>query len=228
MPALARPTLYSFRRCPYAMRARLALQVTQSPCHLREVLLRDKPQTMLTASPKGTVPILLCLDGTVIEESLEIMLWCLRDRDPQGWLALDEVGSEDAHALIAECDGEFKQHLDRYKYSDRYSEEETSADHRELASVFLRGLDKRLSAGPWLLGDTLSLADVALAPFIRQFANTDRSWFDGQAWPALLAWLEDFLASPLFVSVMRKYQPWHPGDDEIRFPEDTVSTWSRS
>ena len=228
MPASARPTLYSFRRCPYAIRARLALQVSQTSCHLREVVLRNKPLAMLNASSKGTVPVLVCADGSVIDESVMIMRWCLRKSDPQGWLALDEVGSQDAQALIAQCDGNFKQHLDRYKYADRYPEEEAGADHRELASVFLRQLDHRLSAGPWLLGATLSLADAALAPFVRQFANTDRGWFDGQAWPALVAWLEDFLASPLLASVMRKYEQWHPGNAETIFPDQSASTWRRS
>lgn len=253
MPSPGPPLLYSFRRCPYAIRARLALQVTQSECELREVVLRDKPPRMLSASPKGTVPVLVleqrsalegkvlegkALEGNapagkVLEESLDIMLWCLRERDPGEWLGGDEEYVPEAIALIGRNDGEFKYNLDRYKYADRHpspdsDSPEDSLDHRELAAKFLRELDARLSKSPWLLGSRLSLADAALAPFVRQFANTDRSWFDAQPWPSLCAWLEDFLVSPLFLSVMGKYPQWHEGDQAKLFPESRSTGWQRS
>ncbi len=233
MPALARPLLYSFRRCPYAMRARLALQVSQTSCQLREVVLRDKPQCMLSASKKGTVPVLITGTGTgtgegnVIDESLDIMLWCLGRDDPEGWLGQDEKLSE-ALKLIDRNDGDFKDHLDRYKYADRYSGEDPDLDHRELASAFLRELDSRLCKSPWLLGAKISLADAALAPFVRQFANTDRAWFDVQPWPALSAWLHDFLASPLFASIMTKYPQWRHSDEPTLFPHTETQSWRRS
>lgn len=226
MPPVALPILYSFRRCPYAIRARLALQVTASRCELREVVLRDKPASMVEASPKGTVPVLIHADGSVLEESLEIMLWALQAQDPQGWL-VPEIGSlGDTLHLITRNDDEFKFHLDRYKYASRHEGADAS-EHRTAASSFLRNLDARLAHGPWLCGGRLSLADAALAPFVRQFANTDREWFDAQTWVALLAWLNDFLESPIFQSVMSKYPKWQPGDAPTRFPDVAETRWRR-
>jgi glutathione S-transferase len=221
------PILYTFRRCPYAIRARLALQVTARSCELREVVLRDKPASMLEASPKGTVPVLVQSDGSVLEESLDIMLWTLRLEDPQGWLAPARGSLEEMIELITRNDEEFKFHLDRYKYSSRHEGAEAE-EHRKAASGFLRDLEARLAHAPWLFGERLSLADAALAPFVRQFANTDREWFDAQPWPALVAWLVDFLDSPLFTSVMPKHAQWKPGDDATIFPSIPETGWLRS
>lgn len=196
-------------------------------CELREVVLRNKPPSMLAASPKGTVPVLLLADR-VVEESLEIMLWTLRQRDPQGWLALEPTEQQRAMALIERNDGQFKHHLDRYKYASRHEDEEPGVDHRGQAAVFLQALDDRLQRTPWLFGQALSLADAAIAPFVRQFANTDRSWFDQQDWSSLVAWLDDFLASDLFLSVMHKYPPWKPEDEPTVFPRTTETGWLRS
>ena len=201
------PILYSFRRCPYAMRARLALAVSGTQCELREVVLRDKPAELLQASPKGTVPVLVLADGRILEQSLDIMLWALSRHDPQGWLA-PEVGElEQMLALIGECDGGFKHDLDRYKYPDRY-EGADAMSHRESAWQWLKMLDDRLAYSAYLFGERPALADAAIMPFVRQFAQVDRAWFDAQPWPALLGWLGHWLESDLFQAIMVKHAPW--------------------
>ena len=189
--------LYSFRRCPYAMRARMALRYSGVPVSIVEVSLKAKPAEMLALSPKGTVPVLVCADGRVIEQSLEIMHWALARHDPDNWL-----GPESA-ALIEENDQVFKVNLDRYKYAIRYPEQ--PMEHwRAQGAAFLQRLEVLLEQTPYLAGDTLSLADIALAPFVRQFAHVDRDWFEQAPYPRLNAWLERFLASELFISVMAK------------------------
>lgn len=211
------PVLYSFRRCPYAMRARMAIAASKQTCALREVVLRSKPPEMIAASPKGTVPVLVLPGGTVIEESLEIMHWALGRNDPEGWLAplLDDEG--ELEELIAENDGTFKDNLDRYKYPTRYDDVDPDL-HREQGLVFLRKLDARLARHAWLGGERFSLADAAIAPFVRQFANTDRDWFDAQSLPGVQRWLSDVLGSARFTSVMEKYPAWQAGMDEPVFP----------
>jgi len=211
-------TLYSFRRCPYAMRARLAIAIAGVVVTLREVVLRDKPAHMLEISPKGTVPVLMLDDGTVIDESLNVMLWALTQSDPDGWLKPEEGTLEDMLALIADCDGDFKHHLDRFKYATRY-EDVDPLSHRREAEAFLAMLEARLQDGGWLFGGRPCLADYAILPFIRQFASVDRGWFGGAPYPALQAWLAAFTEGALFQSVMKKYPQWHPGDREVRFPE---------
>lgn len=208
------PVLYSFRRCPYAMRARMALRISGTRCELREVKLADKPAAMLAASPKGTVPVLILPGGEVIDESLAIMRWALEQNDPEGWLAGDDP------ALINLCDGPFKYHLDRYKYPDRYSDEPGHArtDHRGEGLAILSDLSFRLANRPQLMGETRTLADIALFPFVRQFANTDRDWFDAQPIPDLQRWLDGHLASDLFLGVMDKFAPWKPGDTPVVWP----------
>ena len=192
-----RHVLYSFRRCPYAMRARMALGYSGVPLSIVEVSLKAKPAEMLAASPKGTVPVLVCADGRVIEQSLEIMQWALGQHDPDNWLQADHM------ELIEANDSIFKVLLDRYKYAIRYPEH--SMEHYRAQGVeFLQGLEQRLERHPYLSGPALSLADVALAPFVRQFAHVDREWFAQAPLPHLNAWLERFLASDLFASVMAK------------------------
>lgn len=211
------PVLYSFRRCPYAMRARLAIASSGQACELREIVLRDKPAEMLQASPKGTVPVLIDVDGRVIEQSLDIMMWALDKHDPWQWLA-PEHGTRDAmHALIARCDGEFKQHLDRYKYPDRYAGVD-GGEHRAAGMAFLLALNERLAVTPYLFGSRPNLADMAIVPFVRQYANTDKDWFDQQAWPALRAWLASIVDGPLFEHVLCKFPRWESGTDGVRFP----------
>jgi glutathione S-transferase len=204
------PVLYSFRRCPYAMRARLALLAAGQRVELREVVLRDKPPEFLAASISGTVPCLIHASG-VIDESLDIMRWALTRNDPDGWLEMPQAGAD----WIARCDGPFKHALDRTKYSTRYPQEDPAL-HHATACRFVSDLDHRLD--PWLFGRP-TLADYALLPFVRQFAFIDKCWFDAQPWPAVHRWLDMFLTSGAFCAIMHRYPQWHPGDPAARFPQ---------
>ena len=215
----ARPILYSFRRCPYAMRARMAIAASGIECRLREVVLRDKPAEMLEASPKGTVPVIVEPDGTVIEESLDVMAWALTQNDAEDWLTPEQGTRPDMEALIAECDGPFKRALDRYKYPNRYEDEGVVRDEqRALGLEFLETLNAQLDGRQQLFGNRASYADIAIFPFVRQFANTDRTWFDALDLPHLQAWLEGHLESPRFKQIMPKYAQWKTGDEEPVFP----------
>lgn len=213
------PILYSFRRCPYAMRARLGLQSSRQTCELREIVLRDKPAEMLLASPKGTVPVLVFPNGDVIEESLDIMLWALNKNDPENWLSPQSGTLENMLDLINRCEREFKGHLDRYKYAPRYEGADPIA-HRTLAESYLNELNTMLTKSNFLFGAQRSLADMAIAPFIRQFANVDRTWFDQTDYPQLKTWLTEFLDSPRFKSILTKYPLWTAGDPVTYFPEE--------
>ncbi len=204
------PVLYSFRRCPYAMRARLALHASGIAVEHREVVLKNKPAHMLTLSPKGTVPVLWLPEAAsdrVLEQSLDIMLWALRQHDPLGWLPASDAHMTDALALIAHNDGPFKKHLDRYKYPNRSGLDTGTAD-RDLAAAWLQSLDAHLMTLPFLAGQQFGLPDAAIAPFVRQYAHTDPSWFAAQPWPALAAWLARFEASAMFEAIMQKHAPW--------------------
>ncbi|MEC8837723.1 MAG: glutathione S-transferase [Pseudomonadota bacterium] len=198
---MAETILYSFRRCPYAMRARMALSSSGLEYEHREVVLRDKPPEMLEVSPKGTVPVLVTPTGTVIEESLDIMRHALAMKDPEGWLERDDP------ELVAANDGPFKHHLDRYKYATRYADVDPE-EHRSAALDILRQLDARLAKDAYLCGARRGLADIAIFPFIRQFANADRTWFDAQSLPRLQDWLERLVTSELFTGVMAKHAQW--------------------
>ena len=211
----ALPILYSFRRCPYAMRARMAISVSDYKCALREVVLRDKPAAMLKASPKGTVPVLVLPDGRVLEESREIMEFCLTVADPERWMADGDIAA--MAALVDRCDTDFKANLDRYKYPTRY-ENVVAEDHRAAGLKFLEELEARLDGQPYLFGETRTYADVAIFPFVRQFANTDRAWFDAQPIPQVRRWMDGLINSDLFTSVMAKYGQWQPGNSEPLFP----------
>ena len=213
----ALPVLYSFRRCPYAMRARMAVAASGQRCELREVVLRDKPAELLAASPKGTVPVLVDVDGSVIDQSLEIMLWALRRNDPDGWLQPERGTLDDMLSLVADCDGDFKRHLDGYKYPERHPGLAAPA-HREQGALFLARLDARLQASRCLHGDQVALSDIAIAPFVRQFAQVDAKWFDVQPWRRLREWLAKRLNAPVFGQVMDKYPPWRAGESGVHFP----------
>ncbi len=192
-------TLYSFRRCPYAMRARMALRYSGVPVEIVEVSLKAKPAEMLAISPKGTVPVLEA-DGRVIDESLEIMRWALAQHDPDDWL----LGGDSRIAELIEANDQvFKVHLNRYKYAERYPEQPMEV-YRAEGAVFLQRLDGLLEGRDYLLSDHLSLADVALLPFVRQFAHVDREWFAQTPYVRLQAWLQRFLESNLFTSIMKK------------------------
>ena len=198
---MAFPLLYSFRRCPYAMRARMSIVRKEYQVELREVVLRDRPDHMMEISPKGTVPILVLENGTVIEESLEIMQhvldWTLSDEE-QHW--------------ISRNDEEFKFHLDRYKYPNRY-ENVDEIKQRTAASSYLSDLDTRLGEMPSM---SEALSD-ALFPFVRQFANHDRDWFDVQPWSNVHSWLSNNLGSEAFTTCMKKFKQWAEGHEPVVF-----------
>lgn len=206
--------LYSFRRCPYAMRARLGILFAELQVELREITLKNKPPQMLAISPKGTVPILQILDGTVIEESREIMIWALEQQDLQG--LLDEEALQQANALIDKNDNEFKHWLDRYKYADRHLEM-TQTEYRQKGEIFLQVLEELLTTNPYLLGKTVTIADIGIMPFVRQFAHVDRDIFYSLPYPNLQRWLTYWLQHPLFLQAMTKFQPWQEGDDMVIF-----------
>jgi len=196
------PILYNFRRCPYAMRARMALQKSGTKLELREIELRDKPAHMLEISPKGTVPVLQISDDKVLDESLDIMRWALCQKDPDNWL----METDESRELIARNDGAFKEALDRYKYPDRFPDD--CLDARDNGLVFLQTLNARLETSPQLVGSNITITDIAIFPFIRQFMGVDRGWSDKLPLPALHKWLLDHIQSPLFKTIMVKYKPW--------------------
>lgn len=200
---MSRATLYSFRRCPYAMRTRMALRYSAVEVTIVEVSLKAKPAEMLALSSKGTVPVLQ-VDGRVIDESLEIMSWALAQHDPQDWRLRDNAdGQALTAALIEENDQVFKLHLNRYKYPERYHEY-PKEHYRSQGEDFLRRLEALLATRPFLAAEHQSLADVAVMPFIRQFAHVDRDWFAQAPYPRLQDWLQRFLESELFVAIMAK------------------------
>ena len=200
------PILYSFRRCPFAIRARMAIKTANIVCELREVVLNNKPVQMINISNKGTVPVMQLPDGSVIDESIDLMIWALEQSDPEQWLSANK---EETQELINENDFEFKEHLDHYKYYVRYPEN-TQSTYRQQCEKYIDKLDKLLEGnnGLGLLEKRTTLADVAIFPFIRQFANVDRNWFDRSKYTILRQWLEYFENSNLFKSVMDKYSPW--------------------
>ena len=203
------PILYSFRRCPYAMRARLALAYARLPVEIREIELGDKPADLLAISPEATVPVLQLADGKVIEESLEVMRWALDQSDPDQWLGVQKELTDE---LILANDTSFKKNLDRYKYHSETSEH-SKEHYRELAVEFLRHLERCLvrNEGRGLVRGTPSLADFAIFPFVRQFAGADQAWFDAAPFPALQVWLTTRIRSDRFAQAMRKYPLWKPG-----------------
>lgn len=209
------PVLYSFRRCPYAIRARMALAYAHITVELREVLLKDKPVSMLQASPKATVPVLVLPDGQVIDESLELMHWALQQSDPRAWL--DGTDDPQARQWLNDNDGPFKACLDKYKYAERFPEHDRRW-YRSQAEPFLKSLDTRLQDSTWLSGAKPGLIDVALFPFIRQFAGVEPAWFRESPYPALRQWLQSWLDAPLFRECMHKHPPWKSGQAITIFP----------
>ena len=212
------PILYSFRRCPFAMRARWALLEAGLIVHWREIELKHKPVEMLESSAKGTVPVLVLPNGTVIDESEAVMRWALAQADPRGLLR-----AADASALIAQNDGVFKRHLDRFKYTDRYPGESRD-EHRDAGLRILADWSQRLEQNPWLLGPDISLADAALWPFVRQWRIADPDAFEanGQLAP-LREWLQRFLDDPSFERLMQRADPWCSGGLQPLFPADAIA-----
>ena len=215
MTAYSLSCLYSFRRCPYAMRARLGLLFADLPVELREITLKNKPAHMLAISPKGTVPVLQLADGVVIEESRDIMEWALEQQDPQE--LLNPKTLHQGNTLIEQNDQEFKYWLDRYKYADRHLEM-TQTEYRQKGEAFLQILEALLTKNTYLLGDSVTIADIGIMPFVRQFAHVDRDVFYSLPYPKLQIWLKNWLAHPLFIQAMTKFQPWQDGDEPVIFP----------
>jgi len=216
---MTKPILYSFRRCPYAMRARLAIAISGVQVELREVVLRDKPQSLIDISPKATVPVLISSDKKVIDESIDIMLWALQQFDPNAWLtSLNEEQEKVSWQIIANNDGEFKYYLDRYKYADRYPEH-SQQFYRQQAEKTLLDLEQRLGSYDYLVLNKPTIADMAVLPFIRQFAFVDKAWFDQSSYPLLKQWLEKFIRSELFDRIMHKYAQWQE-HNFYTFPSD--------
>ena len=215
MTAYSLSCLYSFRRCPYAMRARLGLLFAELPVELREITLKNKPAQMLAISPKGTVPVLQLADGVVIEESRDIMEWALEQQDPQE--LLNPKTLHQGNTLIEQNDQEFKHWLDRYKYADRHLEM-TQTEYRQKGEAFLQILEALLTKNTYLLGDSVTIADIGIMPFVRQFAHVDRDVFYSLPYPKLQIWLKNWLAHPLFIQAMTKFQPWQDGDEPVIFP----------
>ena len=207
MSQLEQPILYNFRRCPYAIRARLALLFANVNVEIREVVLRDKPAEFLATSPSGTVPSLKLTD-TILDESLDIMEWALSQNDPINLMDMPSRGFD----LITECDGNFKQHLDRAKYPNRFPKTDP-IESRDKAALFLYKLEKILS--PNLFGKNMSIADLAILPFVRQFAHIDHVWFCAQDWINLINWLDNFKQSSEFNKIMTKLAPWQLGDTPV-------------
>jgi glutathione S-transferase len=213
----ARPVLYSFRRCPYAMRSRLALKYSGTQVELREVDLNAIPDALRALVPENpTVPVLQLPDGRIVDESWDVLLWAVREHDPDGWLGKEECNLVPAEQWIEMNDFSFKTDLDHYKYHERHPEQ-TQREYRAEAEEFIRDLEDQLQQTRFLLGDKLSIADIGVLPFIRQFAFVDKEWFDQAPYPKVQAWLAAFLESDLFDSVMGKYAVWTAGDEPVLF-----------
>ncbi|MEH6475998.1 MAG: glutathione S-transferase [Sneathiella sp.] len=216
-PLIETPVLYSFRRCPYAMRARMLLLASKLKIELRDILLKDKPEHMLRKSPKATVPVLVLETGDVLEESLDIMMWAISLGDPLNLYPADVALRDAIDALISENDGPFKTSLDRYKYHVRFPEN-AKEDYRVEGEKFLRKLEERLVRHPYLMGGDITLADIAIFPFIRQFANSDRDWFDTANYPALQKWLDSWVTSDDYLHIMKKRPIWQVDATPCYFP----------
>jgi glutathione S-transferase len=196
------PILYTFRRCPYAIRARIAIFAAGIVVDLQEVSLRNKPQSMLAASSKGTVPV-LCVGSTVIDESIDIMRWALAINDPNKWLDMSSAKNDLFDELLQENDSYFKFWLDKYKYANRFPEY-TEEYYRNKAEEFLIKLESVLQGDKYLLSDTIKIADITVFPFIRQFSMVDKTWFDNSKYTRVKEWLEEIVSLSLFVDVMKK------------------------
>ncbi len=215
------PTLYSFRRCPYAMRARLGIYLSGSQVLLREIILKHKPQPMLDASPKGTVPVLILEDGEVIDESLDIMIWALKHDDPDNLLLGDDPHKQEiAKALIDANDNEFKPWLDKYKYADRHPEH-PEEHYREQGEQFIAQLENLLTKHEQLLGPKPCIADFAIFPFVRQFAHVNRAWFSASPYSNVQRWLSEHLTSTTFTHIMKKYPTWLESEETFLFGKET-------
>ncbi|WP_319380214.1 glutathione S-transferase [Thiomicrorhabdus sp.] len=220
MNSEAYPVLYSYRRCPYAMRARMGIYLAGLSVEQREIVFWDKPEPMLKASPKGTVPVLVLPDGRVIDESLDILLWALR-QSRSDLLPADPQTVAEATAWMEWNDGEFKRHLDVYKYSQ---DEGERLQARMGGETFLQKVEAALVRQSYLVGEELSVADIAIFPFVRQFAHVDKLWFSQSSYCRVQNWLERHLQSDYFIHVMRNRPVWKEGDFPLRVSEPDLET----
>ena len=205
------PVLYSFRRCPYAMRARMAIILSSAECELREVLLKNKPEEMLRISPKGTVPV-LTFNNKVIDESMGVINWALQ-KDSSKFLSYSSSESKFSNYFIELFDRKFKYHLDRYKYASRY--EKTSDDHQIECLKILLELDESINDKPWIFGTTISILDISILPFIRQSKIANPDWFQVQDFKKVINLLNYFESSDLFHMAMEKFDEWNPEDPQV-------------
>ncbi|MDB9909916.1 glutathione S-transferase N-terminal domain-containing protein [Gammaproteobacteria bacterium] len=214
------PILYSFRRCPYAMRARMAIILSSVKCELREILLKNKPEEMLFLSPKGTVPV-LAFDNTVLDESMDVISWALT-KDSSKFLEYSSSESKLSNYFVELFDVKFKYYLDRYKYASRYKK--TSDDHQGECLKILLELDESIDADPWIFGPTISLLDISILPFIRQCKIADPNWFLDQDFKKVINLLDYFESSTLFHVAMKKFDEWNPENPQIViFPSESLS-----
>ena len=211
---MSTPVLYSFRRCPYCMRAHMTLKKSGIKVELREVKLSAIPAVVLSKSPKATVPVLVITDGTVIDESWDIMKWALAQNDADNWLGNNNDYLLNAEILVETNDFSFKQDLDHYKYADRYPEH-GEEHYRKACEVFIKELEDMLEQNQYLIDSQLSLADISVFPFVRQFSLVDKDWFDQSPYPRVQYWLNNLIESDLFQHIFQKYAPWQAGDRAV-------------
>lgn len=204
------PVLYSFRRCPYCMRAHMALKNSGLKIELREVVLKDMPDELLTISAKATVPVLVLPDDRIIDESWDILKWALEKNDPGNWLGENNQFLPGAEMLVETNDFSFKNDLDHYKYADRFPEH-SEKDYRDACEEFIEELEEMLSENSYLLRDQISIADIAVFPFIRQFSLVDKNWFDRSGYQNVQRWLEKLITTELFQDVFQKHDVWEEG-----------------
>ena len=209
------PILYSFRRCPYAMRVRMVLLHSEIQCEIREIKLSNKPKEMLAISPKGTVPVLILENGDILDESLDVMLWAIEQGNLRN---LFNPGKKEILDLIKINDGEFKDAIDRYKYSSLYPEK-PMIEYRKMGELFLEKIESYLEKNKFIFGKNISLADLAIFPFIRQFCRVDIDWFNSSLFKKIKEWTLFFEGSENFIDIMRKIKPWTTGDKPTLFLE---------
>ncbi len=208
------PVLYSFRRCPYCMRAHMALKYAGIKVELREVDLNDLPPQVLMISSEATVPVLVLPDETVFTESWEILKWALEQNDPDYWFGENKKYALDAEILIESNDFSFKNDLDHYKYADRFPEQ-SEEHYRERCEEFIEELEDMLCENKYLLTNHLTLADIGVFPFVRQFSLVDKEWFDQSSYPNVRRWLEVLIDSELFQQVFQKHDLWKEGASAV-------------
>lgn len=216
------PILYSLRNCPYAMRARIAIFKSKQTVILRDLVLSDKPKELIAASPKATVPVLVLPNSIVLEESVDVMLWALNETDPDDLLqSKSDCSLSEMLTLINTFDHDFKTCLEQYKCAKRYRESNI-VECREVCEQYLKILEHRLISNKFLMSNTESLVDIALVPFIRQFARVERQWYLQSPYPNVRQWLNSYLQSAMFTKVMAKYPLWLDNHEEVLFGGDKV------